>query len=294
MGTTRSLGVAGWFDENGALALSSCLLLILAASTWVLGPAAMVRWEFLGATHTLLVATVMRLRGRTPADAAFADVMTWIHMGPSFVLVADASRTLADGRLDAALSEFDVRLFGQAPARWFDAVLPSDAAHEWLAFAYFCHYLLIPGAMVAAHRAGPRFRRRAVHTLVLGYCIATCWELLQPTRGLLPERASTVRDSGTWKALVDWVYRFDAHGGAAFPSSHVAMGTLWWWILVVVWPHPAARLITSTIFASMMVATLQGSFHYALDIPAGFFVGAATLVVIRPGATLRRASAPAR
>ena len=248
-------------------------------------------WPVIARPEALLTGVLVALGfwGRSRVEGRerhplIADLSLWVAMAPGFILVADASRRAADGRFDAAMASMDLDLFGISAPLWFASKFPSRWFHEWLEFAYFTYYLWIPAPGLLGWLAGPRARIRAVLALSVSYTLTTGLELILATKGPLADRATTVMESGPMKTLVDWVYRFDAHGGAAFPSSHVAVGTVGWWMVYC--RHRMAGLLTFPIIVSMWFATLQGSFHYLVDVPAGLLVTVLALALVRPGVAL--------
>jgi hypothetical protein len=268
-------------DAEPAL-LPAVLLLGFVLAVESGGSAILWRWEsalflaFLGLGHTL-----RRPREGGPLAPVWGDFFTLSAMAPHFILVADGSRRAADGRLDLWLAAVDTELLGTTAALWFRGQFPAPWIHEWFAFAYVAYYLFIPAGPLLAWRRGPRWRRRAVLAVGLAYAVATVLELLFPTAGPLAQRAATVLDSGAMKDLVDTIYKLDATGGAAFPSSHVAVGTVGWWIIQ---QHSRPLgLLTLPLILNLWVSTVQGSFHYTLDVPAGVLVTVLILVTVRPG-----------
>lgn len=263
-----------------ALFVALFLLMVLQG-----GEAVVTRWEC-----GLLVALLgiglwgRSLRNGKERSPRIGDTALWVSMAPSFILVADASRRAADGRLDMALAALDTDVLGGPAALWFYERFPALWIHEWLAFAYLSYYLFIPVGPFIAWSRGPRQRVRAVFAVGLSYALATMWELVMPTAGPLSMRAQTVVHSGPMKALVDWIYRLDATGGAAFPSSHVAVGTVGWWVLAV--HHRALGLWTAPVLLSLWIATIQGSFHYTLDVPPGLLLAALVILLVRPGSVV--------
>lgn len=192
-------------------------------------------------------------------------------LAPLFVAVADSSASLATGALDSGLSAIDQALLGEPAASWFARVLPWGVVREGLAVGYLSYYLLIPAAWLAASRRSPERGEAALLALVSTFTVSALAAIALPTVGPLAERPLTV-GSGLFERAIDLVYRLDPGGGAAFPSSHVAVGLVAGWIL---WQcAPGARHVVVVLCAALAVSTVQGSFHYLADVPAGLLVAA--------------------
>lgn len=201
--------------------------------------------------------------------------------------------------LDARFIALDRRLFGCQPSRAFILRLPYLAVSETFYLFYFSYYVMVPGTGLLLYlRDRRRFLRYvfAVSFVFYGcYLIYTFLPVLGPhvwpdmpaeaARMLGPRVVPSHLTRGVFYRLMGLVYRyFEPTGGAAFPSSHVAVAltTLWFswrFIREVRWVH----LFTVVMLA---LSTVYCGYHYGVDVPAGviaagLFAPAAEAIYLR-------------
>jgi membrane-associated phospholipid phosphatase len=190
-----------------------------------------------------------------------------------------------DRYLDPFFIRLEEALFGFQPAVAFMAAFHHPVLSEFFYLSYFTYYLMIAGVGLALF-----FRNRPAFwhfVAVLSFVLYVCFLafIFLPVAGppafymeiprfadqhLLPyyplEFPLPVT-KGPFFQLMAFIYRHFESGGAAFPSSHVAvaLGTLsfsWRYL-------PRIRLLHLAGVAALSLATVYCRYHYAVDVIAG-------------------------
>ncbi len=261
--------VRNWLDAVDRFALGRPAGRVLAMAG-VLGLAAYVAGAatfFQPASLWTLLLLVMAL---AVPQAAVAEAALIVAFAPLFVVVANASVVAVNQRFEAYLAQLDRTLFGGVEAaRWFHAHDPHGVLAMVFGVGYVAYYFLIPAAWLVAALRGPQARRVAHTLLVITFAACCALNLAMPTLGPLEVRHALGLNDPI-SQFINELYRFEPVGGGAFPSSHVAVGTVCTAILWRCW-RPAG-IVAAVLLALLTVATVQGGFHYVLDVPAGFAV----------------------
>ncbi len=193
--------------------------------------------------------------------------------------------------MDGVFIAFDYGLFGCHPSREFMLRLPYLPVSELMYFAYFTYYIMVPGVGLALYARDRRrfFEYITVISFVFYACYATY--IFFPVLGphTLEPMASTDAmtlgprvvprhlASGIFFRTMRFVYEtFEPTGGAAFPSSHVAVALAtayytWRYVRKVRWVHLVDVLLLAT-------STVYCGYHYVADV----FAGALTAAVLLP------------
>jgi membrane-associated phospholipid phosphatase len=172
--------------------------------------------------------------------------------------------------IEPLLIKFDRWLFGGSPQSWVVAHL-SPAAVEFFALAYCSYYLIIPGTVLFVYRKSyPRELIRATSKICLTMYVCYVLFMLIPARG--PHHALAGADPLLIKG---WIFTGLLHRiqglkpveGAAFPSSHVAVAWVAFFILRrrrkgLSWP---AGLVVGMLTISVVVM----GYHFSLDALGG-------------------------
>jgi membrane-associated phospholipid phosphatase len=190
--------------------------------------------------------------------------------------------------MDRVFIAFDYALFGYHPSRGLVQRLPYLPVSELMYFAYFTYYIMIPGVGLALY---VRCRRRFYeYVAVISFVFYVCYltyiffpvlgpHTLEPTGStdaltLGPRIVPPHLASGFFFRTVRFVYKtFEPSGGAAFPSSHVAVAFAtvyytWRYVRRVRWMHLVDVLL-------LTVSTVYCGYHYAADVFAGALTAAA-------------------
>ena len=196
---------------------------------------------------------------------------------------------MGDWRLTQTVAATDAALFGGQPSLYLSERLPFVPLSEFLHFCYFAYVVVIP-ALAAWWYFGNR--RAAFHELVLLLAVVMYGSYLFFI--LFPVDSPYYRFDRLAAPLAghpffDLVHAMSARGGArggAFPSAHVSGAVV---VILVAWRHQRrAAVLLAPIVLGVIVATVYGRFHYALDVIAGAglaltVVGLYTIAAARTG-----------
>jgi membrane-associated phospholipid phosphatase len=199
-----------------------------------------------------------------------------------FKEVEPLASAFGDWRLTAIIPAIEAQLFAGEPSVYLSSSLNLVPLSEWLHFCYLSYLIMVPGVAAYWYISN---RRLAFHELVLLLAIAMLGSylffVLFPVDSpyyLTPRLESPF--AGHF--FFDLVHAISDRGGArggAFPSAHVTGAIVLW---LVAWRHQRMLAFAlAPITLSLMVATVYGRFHYALDAAAGLVVGATVVIAFR-------------
>ena len=238
-------------------------------------------WPAIVTAHVALCVGLMWMRRRTPLASPLSVALDWHPLALFPILYKEVqllAAAVGDWRLTAVVSAAEARLFGGQPSLYLSERLSVVAVSEYLHFCYLAYLVLIPG--VAAYWYLTK-RRAAFHELMLllaivmfgSYFVFILWPVDSPFY-----RFDLLGPPLAGHVFFDLVHFVSSRGGArggAFPSAHAA-GAMVLWLVAFRYQRRLAILLTPVI-AGLIVATVYGRFHYALDTIAG--VGLALTVV---------------
>ena len=238
-------------------------------------------WPAIVTAHVALCVGLMWMRRRTPLASPLSVALDWHPLALFPILYKEVqllAAAVGDWRLTAVVSAAEARLFRGQPSLYLSERLSVVAVSEYLHFCYLAYLVLIPG--VAAYWYLTK-RRAAFHELMLllaivmfgSYFVFILWPVDSPFY-----RFDLLGPPLAGHVFFDLVHFVSSRGGArggAFPSAHAA-GAMVLWLVAFRYQRRLAILLTPVI-AGLIVATVYGRFHYALDTIAG--VGLALTVV---------------
>lgn len=175
---------------------------------------------------------------------------------------------------DESIIAIERALFSSQPATQLREWLPFKPLSEYLHFAYFSYYFLFPILGIALFIKGRRneFRYAATVTLLV---FAFCYTIfiLYPVEGPWNHfgHAPLSQVGHFAPALVHVVLIKGESVGTAFPSSHVAVSVAVW-MLAYQLDRKVFR-IEAFLVPALVVGTVYGGFHYAIDSIVGVVVG---------------------
>jgi membrane-associated phospholipid phosphatase len=176
--------------------------------------------------------------------------------------------------LDAPLERLEGSLFGGQPSLLLAERAPWPLLSEALHACYWAYLPLVP--LLAVVLAAQRREREAEHTAgTICSAIFLCYlfYIWLPVRSPLynyPPLPPPLSDGFFYHLTHAFAARGGVEGGA-FPSSHAAIATLAW--LLAVRHERRVAWITALPTAGLLVATVYGRYHYALDTIAGVALG---------------------
>ena len=238
-------------------------------------------WPLRVAAHLVVCGGLLALLRAGPLPRILALARDW-HPLALFPLlyreVEGLARVMGDWRLTETVAATEAALFGGQPSLYLSERLPFVLLSEYLHFCYLAYVVVIPAVAAWWYAGG---RRAAFHELVL--LLAAVMYSSYLFFILFPVDSPYYRFDRLAAPLAghpffDLVHAMSARGGArggAFPSAHVSGAVV---VILVAWRHQRrAAALLAPIVLGVIVATVYGRFHYALDAIAG--IGLALAVV---------------
>ena len=268
---------------------------------WTLGIAVVLtvallrRWPpglggHLAGAHILLGAVVFLAPRARDAGRLGAFVGEFYAFFLLFALYTEVGllNSAAGVSYDAVVQRWERAVFGLQPSLAWARAQPWPWLSGTLHAAYLFYYLMVAGVPVGFWIAGRRAAARRTLLLVTAtFYVCYTLSLLIPVAGpryLFPLPESDAVRIGV-ASFTHELMRTGSAWGTAFPSSHVAVAVV---TSACGWRESRALgglAIAAT--ALLLLGTVYGQFHYALDALAGAAVGALVLL----GSSTRR-SAP--
>jgi membrane-associated phospholipid phosphatase len=204
-----------------------------------------------------------------------------------YVEVSRLNDLFTTGFHDRELLRIEALLFGAQPSLVLRRLVPSKPLSEYLHFGYFTYYALLPALGGALYLRGRRAAfRYCLSVLLLTFFACYLWFILYPVAGpwYVFERPAPDEMGWLFPHMEHAVLDMAASVGAAFPSSHVAAAVAMWllaWRLCrpIFW-------VFAPVVPALLVGTVYGGFHYAVDALAGLLIGVAGMIA---GTWLHRA-----
>ncbi len=175
---------------------------------------------------------------------------------------------------DEHLIRFDFSLAGIHPSIWLTQ-FANPALNDYMQFSYMTYFLYLVAlpALLYWRREVRAFWTVMTSTAIAHYSVYVT-SILFPVESphfalaaLQPNLAG-----GPSTALINWLESFGRVHGAAFPSAHVAGSMV---AILASWRYRRWLFwLCLPFFASMMIATVYGGYHYVADVLAGMLTGA--------------------
>lgn len=193
-----------------------------------------------------------------------------------YPLTGVISRGLPVWILDGPLERLEEAVFGGRPSMHLAAVAPWKVLSEFLHACYFSYYFLVPAlpAALALHGRSA-IAARSVGALTGCFCFCLLWYIWLPVTSPLyayPPLGPPLCE-GFFYRLAHAVSSRGGVRGGAFPSSHAALS-----VFNLILSFRLSRgVFWATLLptAGLLVATVYGRYHFALDTAVGALVGAA-------------------
>lgn len=248
------------------------------------------------AVHTLLVALVIlapRARAAGPIGHFVGDWYPLLLLaglyGEVHVLTVGA-----EFRNERSIQQLEAWMFGsQVSYRWI-----REQPHRLLSWVlhtcYLAYYPVLYGSPLGLWLAGRRdASRHTIFAIMMTFYLCYAAFLFFPVAG--PRYAfDTAHNAATevWPArLAAWLLDHGDSWGAAFPSSHVAAAVVATGMALRHWRRFGLTLLPFT--TGLILATVYGQFHYAVDALAGLAVAALVLTVMQTAEARAPRHAPA-
>jgi membrane-associated phospholipid phosphatase len=223
--------------------------------------------------HLALFASLLVLNRSRASSGVLRVILDW-HPLLLFPFLYKEVELLAaavgDWRLTAVIPAWETALFGGQPSLYLSERLAFVPLSEYLHFCYLAYVTVVPLVAAYWYVGGRRPAFRELLLMLSTVLLASyLFFILLPVDSpyyLSPRLGPPL--SG--HAFFDLVHQMSARGGArggAFPSAHVSSTVV---LSLVAWRHERRLAYVIVPFTgSVMMATVYGRFHYALDSVAG-------------------------
>lgn len=234
------------------------------------------RWVPLLLLHVGVVALVLlavpQLRERGPSGVLRA----WLPIAALPLIykeIAVLNALFADGYYDAPIQALEQAIFGTQAAMTLRTALPWKPLSEYLHFGYFGYYALFPLLGGVLYAQGRLRDYHLAATITLGtFFVCYLVFILVPVAGPWYHFPRPGPEIGwIFPGAIHAVLEQGAAKGAAFPSSHAAAAVAIW---LAAWRlHRTVFWMLAAVVPALVVGTVYGGFHYAIDAVAGVLVG---------------------
>ncbi len=268
--------------------------LLLTAGLILLFSSYLEDWAFYFVAHCAGAAVILSLRllpkNLPPPPQLLRDWFPVLLMPLLFKEVEIFAAAFGNWGLTKSIRQWEVFLFNGHPSLYLSAQMPWVALSEYLHFCYLSFVFLLPEVGGYWYASG---RRGAFHELLflywLSYSVSLLFFMLLPVDSpfYLSQALGEPFAGHLFYELVQFVSGQGGARGGAFPSAHVSGAVIVW---SVAWQRQRRlALILTPVIAGLVVATVYGRFHYALDSIAGLALGTAIVTGWRStGATHMR------
>lgn len=198
-----------------------------------------------------------------------------------FEEVARLSFLVADSWRDPYVLRFEAWAFPTAPTVWLNGFASRGFTElmEVGYFSYFALLMIVGGALY--NRPGKREFRQVMTSSVLAYMVCYMFFILFPTEGpahTLAHLHTTTLRGGPFHWAVLLIQNHAGVHGNAFPSSHVAEGTV---TLIFAWLYvPKLGAVVTPLVFLLCCGAVYDRYHYASDVIAGLAVGILCAAVV--------------
>jgi membrane-associated phospholipid phosphatase len=178
------------------------------------------------------------------------------------------------GYHDTAIQSLELSIFGTQAAVAFREAAPWKPLSEYLHFGYFGYYALFPLLGGTLYLRGRQADYDRALTITIGtFLVCYLIFIVYPVAGPWYHFARPAAGDLGWvfPGLIHAVLERGAAEGAAFPSSHAAAAVAIW---LAAWKlERKVFWVLSAIVPSLVLGTVYGGFHYAVDALAGVLTG---------------------
>jgi len=249
------------------------------------------QWPAIVIVHVALCAALVRLDRTESSSAVVRALQDW-HAILLLPLLYKEVELLAAGVGDWQLTEtipaLEATLFNGQPSLYLSERWNSVGVSEYLHFCYLSYVLVIPG--VCGYWYATR-RLVAFRELVLLLAVTMfgsyLFFILFPVDSPY-YRSERLGPPFAGNFFFDLVHEISSRGGArggAFPSAHVSGAVVTW---LMAWRHQRAlAVLLAPLIGGVVVATVFGRFHYALDTVAGLLLAIVVVTVFTTGFSRR-------
>ncbi len=192
------------------------------------------------------------------------------------------SRTFLQTTFDDKIIAFENSIFrSNHPCMWLSETANSYWLSEFLHFCYISYYFLlygIPFYFYVTHDSAMFYQIEYAEVLTLLACFLTHAFIPVLSPRTIFEKIKEPLNQGRVFRVAHFILERGSAAGTAFPSSHVAIGTL---VLLVTFHLQLPFLFCAAPFAlGLIISTVYGRFHYVIDFVFGALYGYAVFWLV--------------
>ena len=232
------------------------------------------RWYLFLVAHTTLILAILWLSlERDYLPFLFGFLREWYPLAtiPLFYWgVSPLTQMVYRGYFDDEVMRWEDRLFNGQPSIYLSKYLPKIALSEILHLCYFSYYGIVLSLATLLYIQGRlEVFREVVFAEVLTFNACLICYIFMPVAGprYLFEKINGNLSNGLFHRLTHTVLSFGSSKGTAFPSSHAAIGVIV--LLYAMRYDTLAFIILCPFCVGLVIGTVYGRFHYAVDAIAG-------------------------
>jgi len=224
-------------------------------------------------THLAMLAYVLLLLG--VRGAVWRPALDWLVLTVGPLMYIEMRWIIAGMGMphhDATIVSWEHALFPSNPSATLAPALHLPPLSEVLHFAYASYYLIIYLPPIALYVMGKRdafVKTVLALTIVYGACFIIY--ALFPVDGPRYLVGPAAAPDGPVRRFVLALLERGSSRGTAFPSSHVAASLVS--ALCALRYQRGVGLVVAPVVAALVVATVYGGFHYAVDALVGVILG---------------------
>ncbi len=232
------------------------------------------QWYIYVCAHVALILGVLSLGFiPQPLPLLFQVLRDWYPIAtiPTFYWeVAPLTQIIFQSDFDDKMLQWEDRLFKGQPSLYLSKRFPSIVLSEFLHLCYFSYYWIIFSLAAMLYLQGKYQEfHEVVFAIVLTFNICQIWHILMPVKGPRYgfEKIKENLAVGFFHNLTHAVLSRASSKGTAFPSSHAAIAVIV--LLCAVRYDFISFIILCPFCIGLVVGTVYGRFHYAIDAIAG-------------------------
>ena len=232
------------------------------------------RWYLYPLAHTTLILTILWLSLTSDySPFLFRFLREWYPLAtiPLFYWeVSPLTQLVYRGYFDDEVIRWEDRLFNGQPSIYLSKYLPKIALSEVLHLCYFSYYGIVLSLATVLYVQGRYdvFREVVFAEILTFNACLTCYIFL-PVAGPRYEfeKISGRLAKGLFHRLTHTVVSLGSSKGTAFPSSHAAIAVIV--LLYAMRFDTLVFIILCPFCVGLVIGTVYGRFHYAVDAIAG-------------------------
>ena len=252
------------------LAVSSALMLIFHRS--------LARWYIYLSIHIVAIVGILSLHFVTsPLSPLLQFVRDWYALGTILLFywgVKPLTQMVFQGTFDDLIVRWENRLFNGQPSTYLSARFPSVALSEYLHLCYLSYYFIpvsLPAMLYFRGKGEAFFETLFAELFTFNICLI--WYIFMPVAGprYFEEKIKAPMSNAPLCKLTHAILSRASTKGTAFPSSHSAVAIV---VLLCAARYDLVSFVILFPFCTgLVVGTVYGRLHYALDAVAGVLLG---------------------